>query len=66
MDNDVLWKVFAYGYFAVNTVCILVLIDLLVFGKPYITLFLLIFSLTIYVNFKIFQRHSSRSRFHDS
>jgi len=51
------WRQFAVSFFVVNTVCVIILIEVLVFGRPYIFLFLLIFSLTFFLNRKIFKRN---------
>ena len=53
--SDRLWKFIAYGYFISNTLCLIVLLEMLILGKPYISLFLLILATTIYLNFKIFK-----------
>lgn len=56
MRSGAAWKMLAYWICAANTLCILALIDLLVFGKPTTTLFLLIFFLMVYSNFRIFHK----------
>lgn len=57
MDNTRLWNKIAWGFFISNTLGILVLVDVIFFRMPYITLFILIFSLTLYLNFKLFKKH---------
>jgi len=54
------WRQFAVGFFVVNTVCVIILIEVLIFGKPYISLFLLILVFTFFLNKKLFRfsRHS--------
>jgi len=48
------WRQFAIGFLMVNTACVVVLIEVLTFGKPYISLFFLILTLTILFNRKLF------------
>jgi len=52
--SDKLWKYFAYGWFAVQTVCIFILLEVILFRFPYISLFFLILGGTVYVNCRIF------------
>lgn len=47
---------FAYGYFIMNTFTIIVLLDMMIFGKPYVTSFLLIFALIVYLNIRILNK----------
>ncbi|MFZ6034815.1 MAG: hypothetical protein ACOYUB_01520 [Patescibacteria group bacterium] len=49
------WKYFAYGYLAVNTICLIMIFETIVLGKPYASLFLLILSATVYLNLKTFK-----------
>lgn len=49
------WKYFAYGYLAVNTICLIMIFETIVLGKPYVSLFLLILSVTVYLNLKTFK-----------
>lgn len=51
MDRQ-FWTHFAYGFAAVNTFCIMILLEMLIFDIPYVSLFFMIFALTIYLNFK--------------
>jgi len=53
--SDRLWKFIAYGYFISNTLCLIVLLEILILGKPYISLFLLILAATAYLNLKNFK-----------
>ncbi|MBI4973744.1 hypothetical protein HZC27_03990 [Candidatus Roizmanbacteria bacterium] len=48
------WRQFAVGFFFINTACVIVLIEVLVFGKPYVSLFLLILVFTYLLNKKLF------------
>jgi hypothetical protein len=50
------WKYFAYGYLAVNTLCAIVLIETIILGKPYVSLFLMILATMIYLNLKTFYK----------
>lgn len=52
MENQ-LWRQFAWGFFIVNTVCAVFLIEFFVFGKPFISIFVLIFAVTLYLNRKL-------------
>lgn len=54
--SDRLWKFIAYGYFISNTLCLIVLLEMLILGKPYISLFLFIFAGTTFFNFKYFKK----------
>lgn len=59
MENDMLWRIIAYGYFATSTLCLLLLIEILLLGRPYVSLFLLIFSGTLYLNWKVLGKNIS-------
>ncbi len=55
----------AYLYFACKTVGLVILVDLYVFKKPQITLFLVIVALCYYLNLKFFkwyQQSAERKR----
>lgn len=52
--NEKYWKLIAYGFFATQTVSVVMLIEMLAFGKPYISLFWGIYLIMIYLNFKRF------------
>jgi len=39
------WKYFSYGYFAATTLCLVILLEMIVYDIPYISLFLIIFGL---------------------
>lgn len=52
--NEKYWKLFAYGFFATQTVSAIVLIEMLALGKPYISLFWGIYLVILYLNFKHF------------
>lgn len=51
--TDEFWKKFTYGYFILQTICLLAILDMLVFGKPFILLFLIIFGFSLYINVKL-------------
>ncbi len=53
-DKEKFWKYFAYGYFLFNTLCILILFELIFFNFPYISSFLLLYTITISVNYYFF------------
>ncbi|PIY69069.1 hypothetical protein COY90_02565 [Candidatus Roizmanbacteria bacterium CG_4_10_14_0_8_um_filter_39_9] len=57
-----LWKLFAYGFLVVNTICLLVLFELLIFKKPYISLFLILFALLVLLNKRLFSSSKKLSR----
>lgn len=46
------WAYFSFGYLLVNTLSVLVLIETIVFDRPYISLFILCFLLTFLINKK--------------
>jgi len=48
---------FACIFFVANTLCILELLDIIFFGKPYITLFLYIFAGCYYFNLKLYKMY---------
>lgn len=50
------WHYFAWGYLIINTVCLVMIIETIVMGKPYVSLFLLIFASLAYFNFKTFYK----------
>lgn len=50
------WQYFAYGYLIVNTVCLVMIIETIVIGKPYVSLFLIIFASLAYLNLKTFYK----------
>lgn len=58
MDNK-FWRYFAYGFFAVNTISVIIMVEVLLYGKPYASLFLLIFFSTIYFNLRHFKRRGN-------
>jgi hypothetical protein len=54
--NSKLLKHIAYGWLVLQTMCIFILLEILISGKLYISLFLLIFAMTTYLNFKMFRK----------
>lgn len=46
MDSK-FWAYFAWGFLIVNTWCIFIMLELLVWGKAYINLFLIIFAIIL-------------------
>jgi hypothetical protein len=55
MDSEKFWQIISYGYFISATVCLLLLAEFLILGRPYITIFLLIFILVTYFNLRLFK-----------
>lgn len=51
-QNKNLFKYFSYGYFIINTLTIIIILEILIFGFPYISLFLIILLITTYPKFK--------------
>lgn len=52
MENDTLLKNFAWLCFISNTLCVIILVDYIFFGKPYVTAFSAVFSAIFYFNYK--------------
>jgi len=50
------WRQFSWGFFIVNTLCVFSLFEFFILGKPYITIFILIFCATLYFNRKLLFR----------
>jgi len=50
------WRKFAVGFFIVNTICVVMLFEFFIWGKPYMSLFLFVFGLTIIANKKLFSK----------
>ena len=46
----------SYGFCIANTLTIIVLLDLLAFNFPYVSLFLCIVAVTVYLNMKLFKK----------
>ena len=46
------WSYLAYGFFATQTHCVVILLEFLIFGRPYISLFWGILVLTVHFNLK--------------
>jgi hypothetical protein len=55
------WQYFAYGYLVINTVCLIMIFETIVLGKPYVSLFLLIFAALSYLNFKSFGKGKAKA-----
>lgn len=49
------WHYFAWGYLIVNTACLIIIMETIVLGKPYVSLFAMILAAMIYLNFKTFK-----------
>jgi hypothetical protein len=56
MSKDELVKLFAYAYFICVSICLLTMMELLIFGKTYFSLFLIIYFLIYGINLKIFKK----------
>lgn len=46
------WKYFAYGFALLQTLCAALLVEFIIFGKPFISLFCIILAFTLHFNFK--------------
>ena len=55
--NNKFWEHFAYGYSITNFLCIFILLEIIFFGKPFITLFLIIFYIIYRFNKRLFQKY---------
>jgi hypothetical protein len=55
VDKNQFWKYLAYGYFFVNTLAIIALMEFIIFKRPYITLFILILGIALEINAKLFK-----------
>lgn len=58
--DDRLWKTIVYGVFIVNTLGIMILMEMVFFNFPYISLFLMIFAGTLYWNRSLFYRNKRK------
>jgi hypothetical protein len=55
MDTDILWKKFAIIMFGAHTLCIIELLDVMYFKKPYVTFFIFLVAALYYFNLKIYK-----------
>jgi hypothetical protein len=55
MKTDSFWEILAWIFFIANTLCIVELIDVLLFKKPFITFFLMIFAVCYFLNRKVYK-----------
>ena len=55
MEGQNLLKHFAWLYFGAHTLCLLMVIDLLLFSKLNLTIFVLALLTTIYFNFRLYR-----------
>lgn len=62
MDNESFWKFIAYTYFISKTLGLLILIDLLIFGRLNTVLLIFIFLCCYYFNQKLY-KYISRNKF---
>lgn len=60
MENQ-FWRWFAIAFCGVNTLCVIMLIEFFIYGIPYFTLFILIFSLTLFLNRHNFKKAKDKS-----
>ncbi len=44
------WQILAIGWLLMQTLCLVVVLEFLILGRPYLTLFLLIFAGTLHFN----------------
>lgn len=64
-ENEKIWHGFAYVYFILRTLALAELVDVFIFGRPLVTLFLLVFGVCYYVNLKLYKllkKYAGRSR----
>jgi hypothetical protein len=54
MFSESFWSAFAYFYFVLHTICLIEVVDVVLFGKPQITFFLLVFAGCYYLNREIY------------
>lgn len=54
MEQETLLKNFAWLYFISNTLGVIILIDYILFNRPYLTVFILTCAATFYANYKFF------------
>ncbi|OGK33008.1 hypothetical protein A3F57_01615 [Candidatus Roizmanbacteria bacterium RIFCSPHIGHO2_12_FULL_36_11] len=47
------WQYFSYGYFIIQTVCIFIMLEFLLYGFPHFTCFALVFLLFYELNKKL-------------
>jgi hypothetical protein len=57
MNTDSFWEILAWGFFIANTLCVLELVDVLLFKKPFITFFLIVFAGCYYINRKLYKKY---------
>jgi len=50
------WLLIGYILIAVNTLSVVILLEMIIFGKPYITLFILILYCAYRFNMKLFMK----------
>jgi len=48
--EDIFWKYLAYGLFITQTLAVILLLEFIVFGRPLISLFFVIFGGTLHFN----------------
>lgn len=56
MNDAHLWRTIAWGYFLCINLCVVILVEMIVLGFPYISLFLLIFAATIKLNMRLLKK----------
>lgn len=54
------WKYIAWGWFIVQTWCIFLLLEVIVTGKVYLNMFLLIFAVMLYMNRNLIRPRAKR------
>jgi hypothetical protein len=50
--NEDFWKYLAYGWLATQSLAVVLIIELIVLGKPLVSLFLVIFFFTLHYNLR--------------
>ena len=53
LDDAGFWKFIAVGYCLSSTLCFIMCFEIAFLGRPYLSLFLIIFALLLYINFKL-------------
>lgn len=55
MDTQ-FWHHFAIGFLVVNTLCVVILLEMIIVGKPFVSGFLVLFALMYWLNRRLLFR----------
>ena len=55
--EDKLWHYFSIGFFLVNTIAMLMLIEIILYKIPYMTIFLIIFACVLRYNLSLIKKN---------